>query len=59
MNTIPGIQLSGDYFVSGRVNVNDCRTLAAEFRQGLTGLEENVAVRLFIVKYLLDLRTHS
>jgi len=59
MNIIPGIQFFRDYFVSGRVNVNDCRTLTAEFRQELTGLQENIPVHVFIVKYLLGLRTHS
>jgi len=59
MKTITGIQLFGDYFVSGRVDVNDYRTSAAGFRQELTVLQENVPVRMFIVKYLLGLRTHS
>jgi len=59
MNIIPGIQLFGDYFVSGRVDVNDWRTSAAGLRQELTELQENVPVRVFIVKYLLGLRTHS
>ena len=59
MKTIAGIQLFGDYFMSGRVDVNDCRASAAGFRQELTGLQENVPVRVFIVKYLLGLRTHS
>ena len=52
-------QLFEDYFMSGRVDVNDCRTLAAGFRQGLTVLQKNVSVHEFIVKYLLGLRTHS
>ena len=56
---IAGIQLFGDYLMSGRVDVNDCRTSAAGFRQELTGLQENVPVRVFMVKHLLGLRTHS
>ena len=59
MKTITGIQLFGNYFVSGRVDVNDCRTSAAGFRQELTGLQENVPIRVFMVKYLLGLRTRS
>jgi len=56
---IAGIQLFGNYFVSGRVDVNDYTTSAAGFRQELTGLQENVPVRVLVVKYLLGLRTHS
>ena len=39
--------------------VNDCRTSAAGFRQVLTELQANVPLRVFIVKYLVGLRTHS
>jgi len=59
MKTIAGIQLFGDCFVSGSVDVNDCRASVAGFRRELTELQENVPVRVFIVKYLVGLGTHS
>jgi len=59
MKIIVGIQLFGDYFMSERVDVNDCRTSAAGFRQVLTELQENVPLRVFMVKHLLGLGTHS
>jgi len=59
MKIIAGIQLFGNYFVSGRVDVNDYTTSAAGFRQVLTELQENVPLRVFMVKHLLGLRTQS
>ena len=39
--------------------MNDWRTSAAGFRQEPTGLQENLPVHVFMVRYLLGLRTRS